>query len=274
MREGEMESELRIGEIPYLECIPYFQPVREQYSQPGYRLVPGSPAELGAELRQGRLDAGLTPALEYALAPQDYLLLPGLGLGTRGPMASSLLFSDILLDDLDDSTVSISPTAVTAAAALKIVLGKYLQYSVEFETGWGNAEAYLLIGDAALRERALNRYNYVYDLGELWQYYTHQPLVLALWAVRREAAAAKAELIRLLLRSLGYALESSEQDYPALARRVKGYEWLDPARMVEIWRQIQYHLAPPDLEGLNRFYQDAEEINLIEQVPSLEFFGP
>ena len=268
-----MEPELRIGEIPYLECIPYFHPLREHYSQPEYRFVPGSPAELGPELRQGRLDLSLASALEYALVPQDYLLLPGLALGSRGPLGSALLFSDLLLDDMEESTVSISPAAVTASAALKIVFNKYLQYSVEFQTGWGDAEAYLLIGDAALRERSLARYNYIYDLGELWEFYTDQPLVLALWIVRREATSSKADLIRLLHRSLGYSLETAEQDYLRLARQVKGYEWLDPDQMAEVWRKMQYRLEPADLEGLTRFYQDAEETGLIEQAPPLEFFG-
>ncbi len=269
-----MAAELRIGEIPYLECIPYFHPLREHYSQPEYRLVLGSPAEVGAELRQGRVDVGLAPALEYALAPSDYLLLPGLGLGARGPLGSALLFSDLPLDDLDDCAVSISPAAVTAAAALNILLNKYLQYSVEFQSGWGDAEAYLLIGDAALRERNLARYNHIYDLGELWQQYTRQPLVLALWVARREAAQLKADLLRLLNRSLGYCLETSEQDLLGLARQVKGCEWLSPPQIADLWQKLQYRLEPPDLEGLTRFYQDAEETGLIEQAPSLEFFGP
>ena len=268
-----MEPELRIGEIPYLECVPYYHSLREHYPQPEYRFVPGSPAELSAELRAGRVDVCLAPVMEYALAPQDYLLLPGLGLGARGALGSALLFSDLLLEDLEESVISISPAAVTAAAALKIVLGKYLQYSVEFQTGWGDAEAYLLVGDAALRERSLARYSYIYDLGDLWQHYTHQPLVLALWMVRREAAEAKADLVRLLLRSLGYALETSEQDYLKLAGQVKGYEWLGPEQLAQAWRKIQYRLEPPDLEGLTLLYQDAEEISLIDQAPTLEFFG-
>jgi len=268
-----MAEELRIGEIPSLSYVPYFQSLREHYPQPEYRFLPGSPAEVGARLRQGQLDIGPAPALEYAHLPQDYLLLPGLGLGSRGPLPSALLFSDILLDDMEDSTISISPGSVSAAAVLKIALAKYLQYSVEFQPGWGDADAYLLVGDAALRERSLARYNYVYDIGELWRYYTQQPLVVSLWVLRREAAQAKADLIRLLHRSLGYALETSEKNLDRLSRSVKGYEWIQPAQIAEFWKKLDYRLQPEHLEGLLRFYQDAEEIGLIEQTPTLEFFG-
>ena len=268
-----MALELRIGEIPAFHYLPYFYPLKEYYPQPEYRFVPGAPAELSALLRQGLLEIMPAPALEYALAPQDYLLLPGLGVGCRGPFGAALLFSDILLDDLDEGTVSLSPASVSAATVLRIVLTKYLQYTVEFQAGWGDADAFLLVGDAALRERNLSRYNYVYDIGELWRYYTHLPLVVSLWTLRREIGPNKSELVELLRRSLGYCLDFSEKDYSRLAGEVKGYEWLPQNQMVEVWSKIQYHLEPDHFEGLVRFYQDAEEIGVIEQAPTLEFFS-
>lgn len=268
-----MAVELRIGEIAGLHYLPYYHPLREYYLQPEYRFVRGTAAELSALLRQGQLDILPAPVLEYAAAPQDYLLLPGLGLACRGALGSALLFSDILLDDLDDGTVSVSAASVTAAAVLKIVLTKYLQYTVEFQTGWGDADAFLLVGDAALRERSLSRYNYVYDLGEIWRHYTQLPLVVAVWTLRREIGKAKSDLIQLLQRSLGYCLDFSQKDYSRLAREIKGYEWLSGNQKVEVWSRIQYHLEPDHFDGLLRFYQDAEEVGIIEQAPAVEFFG-
>src|SRR4030042_2585241 len=208
-----MALELRIGETPAFHYLPYFYPLREYYPRPEYRLVPGTPVELSLLLRQGQLEIMPAPALEYALAPQDYLVLPGLGVGCRGPLGMALLFSDILLDDLDEGTVSLSPASVSAAAVLRIVLTKYLQYTVEFQAGWGDADAFLLVGDAALRERNLSRYNYIYDLGELWRYYTDLPLVVSLWRLRRGIGPARGGVVRVLQRAPRYSPGFSQKNY-------------------------------------------------------------
>jgi len=92
-----------------------------------------------------------------------------------------LFFSDILLDDMDELTVSLQEGALTSSAIVKVVLGRYLQYQNQFINGWGPAEAYVLEGDPAVRERMLARYTYVYDVGDLWRHYTRMPMIYYVW---------------------------------------------------------------------------------------------
>ncbi len=266
------EAVLRISEAASLEMLPIYSSLKRNYAQPFYSFVPGDSLLQEDAMKSGRLDLGLVSSFALASDPGPYLILPGLGLASRGPVGFALLFSDILLEDLDEMAISESPfSSDTSTALVKVILGKYLQYTNEFETTWAGADAHILVGDSALRERMLDRYPYTYDLGELWHHYTGQPLIFSLWMVRADAAQEKRDMIRLFYRSLKYAVEEAGQDWKGLAEELDGYDWIKKEEVVKFWKNIDYQLADEHYQGLTRFYEDASEIGLIENVPEPQF---
>ncbi len=263
---------LTIGEPDCASAIPFFAPLKKAFPQPAFRFVKGTPAELNLALEKGKLDVALTSSILYAQRPEEFLILPGVGISTHGPMRSALFFSDMLLDDLDEMTISLSGSSVTAATVMQLVLDKYLQYSVNYIAGWGEAEGYLLIGDSALRERLLDRYAYVYDVGELWRHYTEHSLVFSLWLVRQGVAEKKADLVALLQRSLLHSLESAQVEPESLLPACKHLSWLPKSKLLDHWSKIHYKLSEQDITGFKRLIEDAYEYDLIETLPELEYF--
>jgi len=265
-------QKLVIGEIPYLDCYPYFAPLREKYSQAFFAYYAGHPTDLNTALKRGQIDVSISSSIEYCQNFENYMVLPELCIGSDGPVGSVLLFSDITIEDLDEMTISLPPSSAAAVNLIKIILGKYFQFNNQFKTAWTEAEAHLLIGDSALRERALERYPYVYDLGELWKEQTGLPMVFALWIVRKEAAAEKREQLIILHKSLKNAIDDAKKDWSKLANRLGNYEWMSRKEIIDYWKGVDFSLTARHTKALLAYFHDAEELALIDAAPEeIEF---
>ena len=85
-----MIAQVRIGAVGYLNARPLTwaldrRPDRwlERYDVP---------AVCAALLHEGKVDLGLSPSIEY-LQSEDYRFVPGVGIGSRGPVASVALYT-------------------------------------------------------------------------------------------------------------------------------------------------------------------------------------
>lgn len=267
-----MPETLRIGEYASLGTRPYFFTLQQLLKEPNWVFLQGTPAEVEQGLDRGELDVALASPLALAGSPLDYLVLPDLGYASRRHIRDVLLFSDMLLDDMDEMALSLPEGATVANALIRLVLGRYLQYQNQFQIGWSSAEGYLLAGDPALRERILARYAYVYDLGDLWKHYTQKAMIYYLWVVKKEALRKKRLELSRFAKVLKKALEVSRADWDRFALLLPGYEWIKRNMITSVWTQIDYDLTPAHFEGLAKFYEDCAEFGLIEEVPELEYF--
>jgi chorismate dehydratase len=267
-----MTKTLKIGEYVSLGTMPYFFPLRHVFNEPSWSFTQGPPDELDGALTRGEVDVALASPLSLSSAPRDYLIFPDLGYAGHAHIKDVLLFSDMLLDDMDEMTVSLQEGFAAPGAIMRVVLGRFLQYQNEFILGWGGADAFLLAGDAALRERLLARYAYVYDVGDLWRHYTGKAMIYNLWVVRKEAVREKEAMIVFFHRLLKQALAVARSDYSRLSSLAQGYEWLKKNMFTQLWNQVEFELTPSHFEGLHKFYDECVEIGLIEEVPELEYF--
>ena len=78
---------LSIGHIEYANCTPIFTALCNGFDCAGYRFVTGVPARLNALLRSGALDLSPSSSIEYALAHEEYCLLPELSISAVGPVS-------------------------------------------------------------------------------------------------------------------------------------------------------------------------------------------
>jgi len=263
---------LVIGEIPYLDCYPYFEPLRKSYHQEFFQYFTGHPTELNSALKRGQIDVSISSSIEYCQSFESYVLLPDMCIGSSGPVGSVLLFSDLPLEDLDEMTISLPPSSASSVNLIKILLGKYFQFNNQFKTSWSEAEAHLLIGDSALREKTLERYPHIYDLGELWKEQTGLPMVFAVWIVRRDSSVEKREQLVIFHQNLKLAIEDAKKNWDKLAAGLADYDWMKKEEVVKYWRGVNFSLTSQHTKGLLQFYDDALELNLVEDAPEeIEF---
>ena len=269
---------LSIGHIQYANCTPIFSALSSHFDCSGYRFVDGVPARLNAMLRSGALDLSPSSSIEYALAHEQYCLLPELSISAIGAVKSVFLFSRVPIEELDRCPIGLSAESDTSVNLLKVLLARKYGFNNSFERtslpigeALSSYPALLLIGDAALKAAATGEYR-GYDLGELWHSFTGLPFVFALWIVRREAARAKPAELSALCRQLIAAKNIAYASYPEIAASCPEREWLAAGDLVDYWRTISYELTPAHLDGARCFFRHAFELGLIPSLPVLRFF--
>jgi len=229
-------------------------------------------------LRSGALDLSPSSSIEYALAHEQYCLLPELSISAIGAVKSVFLFSRVPIEELDRCPIGLSAESDTSVNLLKVLLARKYGFSNSFERtslpvgqALSSYPALLLIGDAALKAAAAGEY-LGYDLGELWHSFTGLPFVFALWIVRRDAARAKPAELSALCRQLIAAKKLAYASYPEIAASCPEREWLAASDLVDYWRTISYELTPAHLDGARCFFRHAFELGLIPSLPVLRFF--
>lgn len=202
---------LRLGQIPYLNCEPFFAHLS------GFQLVPLTPRRLGRTMAQGAVDAAPLSLADF-LAQEDSLLPLPFGIATDGPARSVILFSDRPLAELGGAVLGVTDETSTSVEILRLLLAlKYHAIPRAWVSSDEPSDALLLIGDSAIRAlKSGSRFSHALDLGREWKEWTQLPCVFARWAVRRALPAVH----RLALeRALDAALDRGIAAIPAIAAR-------------------------------------------------------
>ena len=274
----DYSSELTLGYIPYLNCVPFFCHLKEN----GFRgeFVTGVPSALNRMLQQGQLDVSPSSSFEYARNWRDYLLLPGHSISSIGKVKSVLLFSPVAISELSGRQIAITGESATSINLLRIIFREF--YALQdvtdavpntgIETLVRQQQPALLIGDRALRLAAdLPVGMQIFDLGEIWYQQTGLPFVFALWMVCRKSLEKFAGEFAGLGKQL---LLSREQlfNFPYLfAANLVETVGLDAKEIVKYWKTIDYRLEDEHLQGLQLFFELCVMHNLLDEDPELTF---
>src|SRR5918912_250001 len=136
--------------------------------------VQGVPTELNRRLLAGDLDTAPISSIEYARHAESLRLLPRLCVASEGAVDSIQLVARVPLE-------RVRSVAVTPESATSVVLTKVLLPEAEHVPLDEQADAKLLIGDAALRS-AFEDPTPHYAPGRLWRDRPGLPMVFAVWA--------------------------------------------------------------------------------------------
>ncbi len=187
---------MKIGRIKYLNCLPYYGGWE---SSEKFQFEIGSPAQINRMMREGQVDAAPISSMEYLQNPNNYLLLPDLGIASAGLVRSVTLFSKKKIEDLNGAEIAVTEESLTSTHLLTLILkGKYgvqaqlLSMPSKPKEMLENHDAALLIGNDALFAHP-RKWIFRYDLGQLWNEWQKLPFIYAVWAIRREAASREAE---------------------------------------------------------------------------------
>jgi chorismate dehydratase len=245
---------IRLGRISYVNMAPVFYRVEADVEE-----IQGVPTALNAQLLAGELDTAPISSIEYARNAERLRLLPRLCVASEGAVDSIQLVSRVPLEQ-------VRRIAVTPESATSVVLTKVLLPEAHHVPLGEDAEARLLIGDAALKS-AFEDPTPHYDLGRLWRERTGLPMVFAVWACPEPAAAGMLELEDALVASVRRARAEPERlAYEASARY--GYP---PGFLARYFEKLRYRFGPRERAGLLTFLELARDAGELDRVPELRF---
>jgi len=204
------------------------------------------------------VDIGLNPVIE--VATQGFAWLPGTGIASRGRVRSILLVSRKPFDEV--RTLAMDTGSRTSVQLARIVLQR--KYNVEpallpmapdLPKMLTQADAALLIGDAALSVEPTDLNHICLDLGEEWQDLTGLPMVFAVWSGHRDVC--RPEMDKLFRASAEYGLSHIERLIERESEQRGLPEWLVRAYLT---RSVHFLLDEADWKGMRTFLRYAAEL--------------
>ena len=245
---------IRLGRIGYVNMAPVFYRVEAEFDE-----VVGVPTALNRALLDGDCDLAPISSIEYARHAERLRVLPRLCVSSEGAVDSIQLVSRAPLE-------RIRSVAVTPESATSVVLTRVLLPEAEHVPLGEEADAKLLIGDAALQS-AFNDPTPHYDLGRLWLERTGLPMVFAVWACPDPAPPGLSELGDALVASVRLARAEPERlAYEASERY--GYP---PGFLARYFEKLRYRFGPRERAGFLTFLELARDAGELERVPELRF---
>ncbi|MGZ4833609.1 MAG: menaquinone biosynthetic enzyme MqnA/MqnD family protein [Terriglobales bacterium] len=235
------------------------------------------PSHCAEELKHGRADIGIIPAITYATIP-GLVILPDAAIAAKHAVRSILLVSRKPVEQVN--TIAADTSSRSSVALARILCQKlwgrvrhFSHYPPDLDSMLRACDAALLIGDPALR---VPRENYfVYDLAEEWRKFTGKPFVFAFWAVRLEALSQvrrDLDVAAVFRRSRDRGIQP--ENIAHIACQWSARVSLSEAEVTTyLTRHIHFFLDAENLEGLELFFRYSAECGIIAEAPSLRFVG-
>jgi chorismate dehydratase len=245
---------LRLGRISYVNMAPVFYRVDADVEE-----IQGVPTELNRALLDGECDVAPISSIEYARHAERLRLLPRLCVASEGAVDSIQLVSKKPLEQV--RSVAVTPESATSVVLTKVLLPEATHVGLEEE-----ADARLLIGDAALKS-AFEDPTPHYDLGRLWLERTGLPMVFAVWACPEPVAAGLPELEDALVASVRLARAEPE----TLAYEASERYGYPPGFLARYFEKLRYRFGPRERAGLMTFLELARDAGELDDVPELRF---
>lgn len=287
-------TKLRISIVQYLNTAPLVWGFTNGPLQGKYDLAFTIPSQCAEDLRLGRADVAIIPAIEYQRIP-DLLILPEMAIASKNQVRSLLIVAKkrveqartFLLDRSSRSTQAL--TRILCAERWRIA-PEFFETLPDLPEMLQQADAALLIGDPALRVavgiekhswsgaegpsicRAAtlgitnSEHLYVYDVVGEWRALTGLPAVLAVWAARREVATPELAADFIASRDFGLA-HIGEIGYQA------AQDLQLPQQALESYlrNNIDYSFDAENRRGLELYFEHAARLRLIPQAKPIEW---
>ena len=260
---------LRIGAVGYLNARPLTWALDREPSR--WHVRYDLPSVCARLLQDGEVDLGLVPSIEYLQAP-DYRFVPGVGVTSRGEIASVALYTTRPIDDVRH--IALDTSSRTSVALIQVLCRHHFHISPRFVPHGPDLavmtrdfDAGLLIGDPAFEADHAARGLQKIDLGLVWTTMTGLPFVYAAWTGR--PGTVTGDDVR--------ALQEAQQEGLAAADLIAAeYAHDHPGRTAKAARylrdNVKYGLGADEAAGLQMFLDYAADLGLAPQRRPVEFF--
>ena len=268
--EHAARKPVRIGAVGYLNARPLTWALDREPTR--WQVRYDVPSVCAALLYAGEVDLGLVPSVEYLSAP-DYRFVPGIGVGSRGPVASVAMYTRLPIAEI--RSIALDTSSRTSVALIRVLCRHHFRIDPGFAPHGPDlaamtrtADAALLIGDPAFdaEHEALGLRKI--DLGEEWGRMTGLPFIYAAWTGRAGAVDAGD------VRALQEAQAAGVRDAAAIAAEYgRGDDRRTAKALAYLRDNVKYGIGPDEARGLQLFLDYAADLGLAPAKRRLEFFS-
>ena len=245
---------IRLGRISYVNMAPLFFRLEAEVDE-----VAGVPTDLNRRLLAREVDLAPISSIAYARNAAELRILPRVCVSSEGAVDSIQLVSRSPLS-------RVRSVAVTPESATSVVLVRILLPEAEHVPLGEDADATLLIGDAALKSVFEDPTPH-YDLGRLWQERTGLPMVYAVFACPDPVPDGVVEIEDALLAAHRHARAEPEE----LAREASERYGYPAGFLARYFEKLQYRFGPRERAGLMTFFELARDAGQLDVAPELRF---
>ncbi|MDX3133583.1 menaquinone biosynthesis protein [Streptomyces europaeiscabiei] len=253
----------RVGHIQFLNCLPLYWGLARTGTLLDFELTKDTPEKLSEQLVRGDLDIGPITLVEFLRNADDLVAFPDIAVGCDGPVMSCVLVSQVPLERLDGARVALGSTSRTSVRLAQLLLAESIGVQPSYYTCppdlplmMREAEAAVLIGDAALRANLLDGPNYgleVHDLGAMWKAWTGLPFVFAVWAARRDYLEREPEVTRKVHEAFLASRDLSLTEVTKVAEQAARWEAFDEQVLERYFTTLDFRFGGPQLSAVAEF---------------------
>jgi chorismate dehydratase len=290
-------GKLRISIVEFLNTAPLVWGFTDGPLAGKYDLSFAVPSQCAEDVRAGRADVGIIPAIEYQRM-EDVVALPGMAIASKQEVRSLLVISKVPIEMA--RTFALDTNSRSSVGLARILSRRHWNIDPEFidmppdpDRMLARADAALVIGDPALRLRLMVdalqakvpgtdaccccggddeqpvkgvETLFVYDIAHQWREMTGLPAVLAIWVARRGVLTPEIAADFQASREYGLAHIGDIAEGAALKLEL-------PPRELEryLTENIDFSLDKENLAGLRRYYEECARAGLIPKARELEF---
>jgi chorismate dehydratase len=287
-------SKLRISIVRYLNTAPLVWGFTNGRLQGKYELSFTVPSQCAEDLRCGRADIAIIPAIEYQRIP-GLAVLPEMSIASKNQVRSLLIAAKKPIEQVQ--TFALDSSSRSTQVLTRILCTEKWRIAPQFSEALPDlaemlqrADAALIIGDPALRisigfekeswpgskgqtvcQAATlgirsSELIYVYDVAGEWRTLTGLPAVLAVWACRRELATPEVTSDFLASRDFGLS-HIGEISYEA----AQDLELTQHALESYLRDNIDFSLDAENSRGLELYFKYAAKLGIIPQAKPIEW---
>jgi chorismate dehydratase len=291
-------GKLRISIVEFLNTAPLVWGFTDGPLAGKYDLSFAVPSQCAEDLRAGRVDVGIIPAVEYQRM-ENVVAMPGMAVAAKNEVRSLIVVSKVPIEMAQ--SFALDTNSRSTVALVRLLCGKHWNITPEFidsapdaDKMLARADAALIIGDPALALRlkmdaleakvpqgkdccgcdasdhpvADAQTLFIYDVAQQWREMTGLPCVLAIWVARRGALTPEIVADFQASREYGLARIGEIAEGAALKLNL-------PPRELEryLTENINFSLDEENLAGLRYYYEECARAGLIPRAREVEFVG-
>lgn len=273
------QHRITIGEIDYANAWPLFKGFERGAQGLAYEMIARVPSELNRLLSTGELDLSAISSFSYGKYYDDYVLMPGLSVGSIGRVYSILLFMKEPLEKRKPRKIAVTTTSETSINLLKIIMAmrfeiepEYVRAEPDLKAMLKDADAALLIGDPAITASWQTEGLHVLDLGEQWNTWTGLGMTYAVVAARRSAVEKYGSELRSAYEALLTTKSHNLRDSGPLIQRACAAIGGESSYWETYFRSLQYDFGDKLQAGLSLYFKYARELDLLQHDARLTFY--
>jgi chorismate dehydratase len=285
---------LRISVVQYLNTAPLVHGFTHGALKGKYDLSFTVPSQCADDLRDGRADVAIIPAIELQRI-DDLVVLPNMAIAAKRHVRSLLIVSRKPIEEVESIALDRSSRSTQALTRILCaehwhITPRFFEAALTAAAMLENADAALLIGDPALRlaisianyatlgpagellcnadKAGINAIGtlYVYDVVQEWRRLSGLPAVLAVWAARRESVTP--EMVEDFAASKAHGIAHLE----AISEAGSEQQGLPAGELLTYLREnIDFTLDGENLAGLELYYCLAAKLGLISKAKAIEW---